>query len=211
MMMHKVTACVFALSLGLGSTVHAAAATTTRYSFKGSSAFASVDADDAGGCIRAGLYVYASEETTKDVAGNRTTTRSAFISYGGSDDCMLLSFGGGGQVTFSAPIGAQTFTLPFDITVDFAETDVPDNEDGERFSRRLVGSVTLNATGDLEKSRETNITKNETQRVVVRSKGTTREADVTVNAKLDGVKVKFLPGTGSLGTTKQATVEVTKF
>lgn len=121
--MQKTSACVFAFSLGLGAVADADAPTVVRYSFKGASASANADVDDATGCISAGIYVSASEETTKDTDGNKTKSRSAIVSYGGRDDCQFLSFGNYVQVPLTGAIGAQSFTLPFAITIDYVTTD----------------------------------------------------------------------------------------
>ena len=201
--MRKFSLCTIMLSLGLVASSSSAATSVTRYKMKGNSASGlATQSDD---CINAGLFVSASDETTKDGTGT-TSSRSAFVSYGGSDACNSLSFGGTLQLPLTVSLATPSVTLSFDIPVDYVNTDTD-----EQSTRHLVGSVTFVATGDFEKSRDTNITQTENMRVVSRSKGNTRDADMTVNAKLDGVVVTFQPSTGSLGTTKQGNVEITRY
>ena len=201
--MHKFSLCTIALGLGLVASSTSAATSVTRYRMKGNSA--SGLATQSTDCLSGGLFVSASDETTRDGTGT-TSSRTAFFSYGGSDVCNSLSFGGSLQAPLTVSLTTPTVTLPFDIPVDFVNTDTDDH-----FTRHLVGSVTFVATGDFERSRDANITQTANMRVVSKSKGNTRDADITVNATLDGVATAFQPSTGSLGTTRLGTVEITRF
>lgn len=207
--MKKLSAGVFALCLGLGSTAYADP-TTTRTIQKGASASGSVDIDDVNGCIHGTLFVDASNDTYKDEAGS-THSRSVFVNFVGSDDCEGLVAGfDSNYFPLTTTIGAQSFSYNFDVNIGFY--DFTSEDFTPVATHRFTGTMTISATGDLEKSHETTITLTETARTVVRSKKTARDADVTVTkAKYDDVKTKFTPGSGSIGETKLATIEVTRF
>lgn len=201
--MRKVSLCACVIALCFGLVSEASAASRTRYRLKGQSAFAVAERHDD--CIDASFSISASDETTKD-GSDTTVTRSAFVGFGGRDLCNFLSFGNGVMVPLEVPLSTSSVTLPFDFMIDYANT-----ETNERFQRRLVGSVTIVANGDFEKTRETIILENDNTRTVTRSKGNAREATATVTATLDGVPFAFEPGTGTLGTINVGTVEVVRY
>lgn len=202
--MHKLSLCTFALCLGFASITHAQA-TVTKTKFKGSTVIASaLSGDDP--CITAGFGLSASDQVSKDANGT-TTTKELDIGYSGSDACNMLSFGGDATLPLTVPIaGVTTITFPFDITISYLNSDT-----GERFTKRLTGSITITANGDFEKSRRTDISQTEVLRTVTRSKGNTREATVTITAKLDGVPQSLPITEGEIGTVKNGTREVTRF
>ena len=80
----------------------------------------------------------------------------------------------------------------------------------ERFQKRVTGSVTITATGDFEKSRRTEINQNQEQRTVTRSRGTTKEATLTLDLKVDGVPQSMPIQNGEIGTTKNGNIEITQ-
>lgn len=208
--MQKLSASVFALCVGLGSTVHAEP-TTTRYVQKGASAEASASIDDPTGCLHGGLYILAAESTSKDETGS-TSTGQVQASLGGFDSCENLSFG---TQTIFYPLttslkGVQSYTFTFDAPVRVVHTD-DDEGDGRPYEVQFTAKVTITATGDLEKSRSNFTTKIGLVRTTVRKRGTTREADVTIaNPKFGGKKIQFLVNSGEIGDTKSANITITR-
>jgi hypothetical protein len=208
--MQKLTAGFAALCVGLGlsSTAHAVP-TNTRYVQKGTTAEASVDLDDPSGCIRGTLYVSAAEDTYKDQTGS-SHSRSVFVNFVGEDLCKgLVTNLDTNPLPLTTKIDTSTFSYTFNLNVPFIKADA---EDPVPLYRRLTGTLTITASGDFDKSHETNISISKTERVIVRSKRNTRDADAVVtNAKLANVNTNFLAGTGSIGETKSATVDITRY
>jgi hypothetical protein len=205
--MQKLSASVVALCLGFGSTAYAIPV-TTRYVQKGASASGSLELDDPDGCIHGTLFLTASEDVSKDATGS-THSRQVFMNFVGSDDCAVLNAGFDSLFfPLTTPIGSQSFTYAFDLNVNFYSPETGDPVTAHRFT----GTMTISTTGDLVKSRDANITVTDSERTVVRSKNTTRDADAVVTkAKIDNKKTSFLPGTGSIGETKNATIEITQY
>jgi hypothetical protein len=202
--MRKLSFCTFALCLGFASITHADP-TVTKIKFKGNSVLGTALSGDDG-CFSASFGVRASDEVNKDGTGT-TTTKTLDIGYGGRDLCNFLSFGGNSVTTLTIPIANQTtVTFPFDILIDYANT-----ETNERFQKHLTGSVTISATGDFEKSRRTEISQNQTMRTVTRSKGNTREATLSITAKLDGVPQSLPITEAAIGAVKNGTIEITRY
>jgi hypothetical protein len=202
--MRKLSFCTFALCLGVASITHAAP-TVTKVRFTGNTVSGSAASGD-NGCFSASLGVTASDEVSKDGTGT-TTSKKLNIGYGGFDRCEFLSFGGNITTTLTVPIANQTsVTFPFDILVNYANT-----ETNERFEKHLIGTVTITASGDFEKSRRTEISQNQTMRTVTRSKGNTREATLSVSAKLDGVPQSLPITEGEIGTVRNGTIEITRY
>jgi hypothetical protein len=202
--MRKLWLCTMALCLGLVSSTNAATS-VTKFKVKGNTVSGLAEQGDPDTCFFAGLSVTASDETTKDGTGS-TTARTLVINYTGRDFCNLLSFGGFSTNPLTVPITGNTVTFPFDLTVNYVNTDT-----GASSQRRLVGTVTFTASGDFDKSRETTITQNESMRVIARTKGNARDANITVSATLDGVTQAFDPSTGVMGNMKSGTVEITRY
>ncbi len=202
--MRKLSIGTFALVLGLASVTHAAP-TVTKVKFKGNTVSGSAASGDDG-CFSAFFGITASDEVNKDDTGT-TTTKTLSIGYGGRDLCNFLSFGGNSFTTLTIPIANQSsVTFPFDIVVNFANT-----ETDERFEKHLVGTVTITASGDFEKSRRTEISQSQLMRTVTRSKGNTREATLTLDAKLDGVPQSLPITEAEIGTVKNGTIETTRY
>jgi hypothetical protein len=102
-------------------------------------------------------------------------------------------------------IGNQTsLTFPFDFIVSYANT-----ETNERFEKRMTGTVTITATGDVERSQTTEVLQNQQQRTSKRSKGSTRDATVTLDAKLDGVPQSLPITSGEIGTVTNGDITIT--
>lgn len=208
--MQKLTAGFGALCIGLGlSSTAFALPTSTRYVQKGTTAEGSVDLDDPSGCVRGTLYVSAAEDTYKDQTG-ASHSRGIFVNFVGEDTCRgLVTNLDTSLLPLTTQINTQSFSYTFNLNVPFIK---PDAEDPVPVYRRLTGTMVITASGDFERSHENHITISKTERVSVRSKRNTRDADAVVNnAKLGGVSTSFLPGTGSLGETKTATVEISRY
>lgn len=203
--MRKLSFCMFALCLGLASTTHAEP-TITKYKFKGTTVHgAAASGDD--GCFSAFFGATASDEMTKDGPGGPTTTKRVEIGYGGRDLCEHLSFGGRQDKELTVPIGTQTsVTFDFDFLVNYANT-----ETNERFTRRVTGTITITAAGDVEKSQMTEIVQTRKLKTVTRSKGNTRDATVSVNVLLDGVPQTLPILSGEIGIVQKGTMEITKY
>lgn len=201
--MLKFSLCTLALCLGFASVTHAQ--TVTKYKFKGNTVHASAATGD-NGCFSGFFGLTASDDITKDETG-ATSTKTLEVGYFGRDLCEKLSFGGGVTVPLTVPIaGINTITFPFDFDVNYVNTDT-----GERFTRRITGSVTVTATGDFERSRRTEISDTQQQRVVTRYKGSTREATVNLTIAVDGTSQTMPITSGELGTVRRGTREVTRF
>lgn len=202
--MRMLSLCTLALCLGFASLTHAQP-TVTKYKFKGNTVSASGASGDDG-CYSAFFGLTASDDLTKDETG-ATSTKTLDIGFGGRDLCEKLSFGGRQVTTLTIPIAnVATVTFPFDFLVDYVNTDT-----GERFQKRITGSVTVTATGDFERSRRTEISDTQQQRTVTRSRGTTREASVVLDLKVDGVPQATPITNGELGTARRGTIEITRY
>jgi hypothetical protein len=202
--MQKLSLCTVALCLGFASITHADPV-VTKYKMKGNSASGGLFTPDDP-CFTGLLSVAASEEMTKDATGT-TSSKTLLISFTGFDNCQSLSLQSFVSVPLTVAIANQsTVTLPFDVVVDYENIDT-----GATFQKRLVGSATITATDDFEKSKRTQITENEGTRQVVRTKGTTRESTITATATLDGATLTFVPSTGEIGNVKNGSVEITRY
>jgi hypothetical protein len=207
--MQKLSASVFALCLGVGSTVHAAP-TTTRFVQKGASAQGFASVDDPTGCIRSGFFISAAESTAKDETGSTSTT-SLLVSFFGADDCQQTNWGAD-QLNFplTVPIGTGTFTYDANVPIRLVNTAAGHEED-PAIILQFTAHIVITPNGDLEKSRSNMLTKTGNSKTKVRFRGLTRDADVAVtNAKFGTATVTFLPGTGEVGTTKNANIAITK-
>lgn len=207
--MKKLSASVFALCLGLGTTAHAEP-TTTRYVQKGAFVGGSASIVDPTDCLHGGIGIHAADETTKDGSGS-ATTRTVLVGFGGFDSCMLTNFGAD-ETSFplQIPIGTGTFTYNASFRVRVVSTDDAHQNDPPSYVQ-LTATITIVATGDLEKSRVTNVMKVGGNKTVVRSRGVSRESTFTVtNAKFGDTPINFLPGNGDTGTMKKATIEITR-
>jgi hypothetical protein len=148
--MQKLSASVLALCLGLGSTVHANPPTKSRYVHKGASASGSADINDANGCIHGTLYIEATDDMSKDQPGS-PHARSVFVNFVGSDDCAGLVAGfDASYLPLSTAIGSQSFSYNFDVNIGFYDFTSPDFTPAA--THRFTGTMTITATGDLEKS-----------------------------------------------------------
>lgn len=201
--MRKLSLCLFAFSLGFASLTQAQP-TVTKATFKGNTAHAAAASGD-NGCFSAFFGVTASDEVTKGDAGT-TTTKTVEIGYGGRDLCEHLSFGGRQDKPLTFNIANQTMTFDFDFLVNYANT-----ETDERFTRRVTGTVTITPNGDVERSRRNEIVQNQELRTVTRSKGTTRDATVTVNVSIDGVPQSLPIISGEVGSVSKGTIETTRY
>jgi hypothetical protein len=202
--MRMLSFCTLALCLGFASLTHAQP-TVTKYKFKGNTVHASAASGD-NGCFSGFFGLTATDDITKDGSG-QSATKTLEVGYFGRDLCEKLSFGGGSTTTLTVPIaGISTISFPFDFDVNYVNTDT-----GERFTRHVSGSVTITATGDFEKSRRTEISDTQVQRTVTRSKGNTREANISLDLKLDGVPQSMPIQSGELGTSKKGTIEITRY
>lgn len=202
--MRKLSVCTLALCLGFASITHAD--TVTKIKFKGNTAggFASTGDDP---CFYASVSASAADQVTRDSTG-ATETKEIFVDFFGFDNCKSLSYSGFAVLPLTSSIANQSqVAIPFDLMVDVYEldSDVPFEQ------QHVVGTATINATGNSSKSRQADITQDETMRTVTRSKGTTREASMDVTARLDDVQIAFVQGFGEIGSTKSGTLEVTRF
>jgi hypothetical protein len=196
--------CTLALCLGFASLTHAQP-TVTKYRFKGNTVHASAATGDDG-CFSGFFSLHASDDITKDESGS-VSNKTLEVGYFGRDLCQKLSFGGGVTTPLTIPIaGISTVTFPFDFLVNYVNTDT-----GERFQRRITGSVTITATGDFEKSRRTEISDTQQQRTVTRSKGNSREANLNLALQVEGVSQAMPITSGEIGTAKRGTIEVTRY
>ena len=204
--MRKLWVCTLALCLGFASITHASS--VTKLTFKGNTASGGIGTVDDS-CFNAWFSIQASDQVTKD--GTTTTnTKELMLSFFASDSCQSVYYNSFVTVPLTVAIANQSaVTLPFDFLVDV----IPFDSEVATAQKRVVGSVTITANADFQKSRQVDITQNETTRQVVRSKGTTRDASITATAQLDGVQLNFAPATGSaeIGTTKNGTIEVTRY
>lgn len=203
--MRKLSLCTLALCLGFAATSHAA--TVTKLKIKGATASGGTSTVEDP-CFNAYLSVGAFEQVTKDGTTN-TKTNELSLYFFGTDNCQSLSYYSSVTVPLTFPIANQsTVTLPFDVQVEIT----PFDSDVYTSRKRLVGTATITATGDFVKTRESNIVQNEVSRQVTRSKGNSREANITVSAKLGGTQLNFVPGeSAEIGTTKNGTIETTHY
>jgi hypothetical protein len=204
--MRKLSFCTLALCLGFASTTHASS--FTRLVIKGNTASGGIStADDP--CLSGSLSVEASDSVVKD--GTTTTqTKELYVAFFGSDSCKSVFYYGFAVVPLTVNVANQaTVTLPFDFMID----ETPFDAEVPSAQRRVKGSATITATGDFQKSRQVDITQNEMSRQVVRTKGSTRDATIVVNAKLAGNQLSFNADSGyaELGTTKNGTIEITRY
>lgn len=204
--MWKLSVCTLALCLSVASITQASS--VTKLTFKGNTAGGGLStADDP--CFSGFFSIQASDSVTKD--GTTTTqTKELYVSFFGSDSCRAVFYSGSVVVPLTVNLANQsTVTLPFDLMVDVTPFDA----ETPSAQRRLKGSATIVATGDFQKSRQVDITQNEVSRQVVRSKGNSRDANITVTAKLAGNPLAFNADSGSaeLGTTKNGTIETTHY
>jgi hypothetical protein len=204
--MRKLSLCTLTLCLGFASITHASS--VTKLKIKGNSAGGGTSTPEDP-CFNGFFSVQASEQVTKDGTTN-AETKELMLFFFGSDNCQSLSYSSFVTLPLTIPIANRsTVTIPFDFLVDVTPFDSEVST-----QTRLVGSATITATGDFVKTRQTNITQNETTRQVVRSKGNSREASITVAARLDGAQLNFVPGeagSAEIGTTKNGTIEVTRY
>lgn len=210
--MQKLSASALAFCLGIGSTVHAnpPPAAKTRTVLNAINVSGSTEIDDPNNCLEGTFYTNAYEETSKDASGTKVTTRTVSMFAFIYDSCEEASGYGFVDMPLATALSTQSFTYTFATAAEF----YPASGEGDPTYRQVSGTVTITAdpTGDVQKSHETTTTLIDGQRTVVRSKGNTRDADAIITkAKIDGSKLKFLPGTGSMGTTKNATIETTRY
>lgn len=204
--MRKLSICTLAICLGFASSTHASS--VTKVTFKGNTASGSIGlADDP--CFSGTIGFEASDSVLRD-GTNTTQTKELYAYFYGSDSCRAVFYYGFATVPLTINIANQsTVTLPFDFMVDVT----PFDGDMPTAQRRVKGTATLTATGDFQKSRQVDITQNEVSRQVVRSKGNTRDANITVNAKFAGNQLSFNADSGyaELGTTRNGTRETTVY
>ena len=207
--MKKLSASVLALCLGIGSTVHAEP-TTTRYIQKGKTVSGTADISDPTGCLHGLMGISASDETTKDENG-ATTMRILTGGMGGFDSCLETNFGvqGPQDVPLTIPLDQLSYTFNVRFLVHSVSTKEGDgNDPGQDLI--FTATVTVTATSDLEKSRSSSVSKVGLTKIKMRSRGTTREAEVRVtNAKLGTQPIPFAVGTGEIGNMRKATIELT--
>ncbi len=205
--MRKLSFGTLALCLGFASISHAS--TVTKLKIKGNTAGGGVSTVEDP-CFNGFLSIQASEQVTKDGSSN-DETKELILNFFGNDSCQSLSYSSFVTVPLTIPIANRsTVTLPFDIQVDIT----PYDSEVSTQQKRLVGTATISATGDFVKTRQTNIVQNEATRQVVRSKGNSRQASITVSAQFGGAPLAFVPGeagSAEIGTTKNGTIEVTRF
>ena len=204
--MRKLWVCTLALCLGFASIGHASS--VTKFQFKGNTVGGGISTvEDA--CTYLYFNVYASDSVIKEGAATTTTKELTFYIFG-FDNCQSVNYSSFVALPLTVSLPNQSsVTFPFDFLVDVTPFDSYD----VTAQKRMVGSVTLTATGDSQKSRQDDITQSETTRQVVRSRGTTRDATITATAKLDGVQLNFSAETGSgeMGTTRTGTMEITRY
>lgn len=201
--MRKLSLCTLALCLGFASITHASS--VTKIKIKGNTAGGGTSTPE-GPCFNGFFSVQASEQVTRDSTGNSETKELLFFFFG-SDSCQSLSYSSFVTVPLTFSIANQsTVSIPFDFQVDVTPFDSEIST-----QKRLVGTATITATGDFVKTRQSNIIQNETTRQIVRSKGNSREASITVSASLDGAQLNFEAGSAEIGTTKNGTIEVTRY
>jgi hypothetical protein len=204
--MRQLSVCTLALCLGFASITHASS--VTKLTVKGNTVGGGLSTvEDT--CFNGFFNVQASDSVTKD-GTSTTATKELMFYFFGSDSCQSLSYSSFVSIPLTVAIANKsTVTFPFNFLVDVTpfDGDVPTAQ------KRLVGSVTITATGDFQKSRQTDITQNETTRQVVRTKGTTRDASIKVTAKLDNAALNFVTDGGSadIGTTKNGTIEIIRY
>lgn len=204
--MRKLSVCTLALCLGFASITHASS--VTKFQVKGNTAGGGLSTVEDS-CFNGFFNVQASDSVTKDGTTTAETKELMFFFFG-SDNCQFLSYSSFVSIPLTVSIANKsTLTFPFDFLVDVTPFDA----EMPTAQKRLVGSVTITATGDFQKSRQTDITQNETTRQVVRTKGTTRDASIKVTATLDNAALNFASDGGSadIGTTKNGTVEIIRY
>lgn len=202
--MRKLSICTLALCLGFASIGYAATVTKSKVKGNSASGGASTVEDP---CFNASISVQAFDQVSKDNTST-TVTKEISVFFFGNDSCKSLNYNGFSVVPLTFNIANQsTVTLPFDFTVDVTPFD-----SDQAVHKRFVGSATITATGDFEKSRQVNTTQDDNMRQVVRTKGTTRDATLTVTAKLGGTQLNFTPNEfAEIGTTKSGTIETTQY
>lgn len=204
--MRKLSICTLALCLGFASITHASS--VTKVKVKGNSAGGGTSTVEDP-CFYFSFSFNAFDQVTKD-GTNTPATKELSFSVFGFDNCTEEYYTANVTVPLTIPIANQSsLSLPFDFLVDVYPSDSEELLE----QRRLVGNVTITATGDFQKSRQTNITQTATTRQVVRTKSNARQADVTATATFDGVPVNFDPdaGGGEIGTTSNGTIEITRY
>lgn len=204
--MRKLWVCTLTLCLGFASTSHASS--VSKFQFSGNTAGGGIGTVDAE-CFNAYFFVQASDSVIKE-GSSTTVTKELLFNFFAVDNCLALSYSSFAVVPLTTSLlNKSTVTFPFDILVDVTPFDSYDVTG----QKRLVGTVTITATGELQKSRQDDITQSEASRQVVRSKGTTRDASITATAKFDGVQVNFAADSGSaeMGTTKTGSMEITRY
>lgn len=196
--MSKLTACVLALCLAYTSP--AFAATVTRYSVRGSTVegFLSHFDDTCGNNF---LSVSASDRVEKDGSG-KTATRTLVVASFGFNTCDDTNWFGFAELPLTVPLDTSTVTLSFEFDVDVTNPDTL-----EYFTRRIAGTVTFTAIGEPESSRSSTTTQSGGVRVVSKTRGTTREAQVTANVTFGGGAFALDPATGTMGDVRQGTIE----
>jgi hypothetical protein len=207
--MQKFSASVFALCLGLGTTAHAEP-TTTRYVQQGLYVGGHALIDDPTNCFHGLIGLHAAEETTKQ-GGNATSTRALLAGFGGYNSCLQTNFGADeNSFPLEIPLDTQSFTYNANIRIRVVSTDNAHLNDPPTYVQ-FTATITIKATGALEKSRVNTMTKLGTNKIVVHSNGVMREATFTVtNAKLGDAPINFLPANGDIGTMKNAKIEITR-
>lgn len=204
--MRKLWVCTLAFCLGFASISHASS--VTKFSFKGNTVGGGISSvDDA--CTYLYFNVYAADQVIKEGAASTETKELTFYVFG-FDNCQSVSYSSFVALPLTVSLAnTSSVTFPFDFLVDVTPFDSYD----VTAQKRLVGTVTLTATGDFQKSRQDDITQSETTRQVVRSKGTTRDATIKATAQFDGVQLNFSAETGSaeMGTTRSGTMEITRY
>lgn len=207
--MNKLSVSVLALCLGLGSTAYAEP-TTTRYIQKGKTVSGRADISDPTGCLHGLFGLSASDSTTKDETG-ATSTSALLMGMGGFDSCLETSFGVRGNQEFPLTVSLDQLSYTFNVSFPVHSVSTKDG-DGNDPGQDLIftATVTIDATGELEKSRSSSVSKAGNTKIKIRYRGTTREAEVRVtNAKLGTQPIPFGVGSGDIGNMRKVSVEFT--